>query len=389
LRVHFVGFHASHGGRWRSIWPAAAMKAAGWDATAGEAWPDSRVDDLDVIVVHRPIKPGDLTMLRRRQLMGTKVIVQVDDLYHLIPKWNLSGEGYTEPRLATLDECMAEADGLITATATLADFYRPPLCRRVAVLRNLIPAAIARSVGGSRPNDPAVRIGWAGAVSVHGGDLKWLREHAGRMLRGARFTCVGDRQAPRVIGAPHSDAHPWIADPSGLSLYRKMNWADIGIVPLSDDPFNRFKSFIKALEFMLLGKPVVVRDLPEQRLLVRDGVDGFLVDTPADMADRVQMLVHDADLRDTMGREAVARAKEWTLEARGGQWAEALGDIDGEIWTGTEAAKAEAAARKSRASTRSQRSRAATRRPAKARVVRDLPEAEGSPAPVRRPAARR
>ncbi len=355
------------------------MKRDGWDATAGESWPDSQVD-VDVVVVHRPIKPGDLTMVRRRRLMGAKVFVQVDDLYHLIPKWNTSGEGYTEPRLATLDECMAEADGLITATSTLADFYRPPLCQRVAVLRNLIPKAIASAASGSRPMMPAVRVGWAGASSVHSGDLRWIRPHADRMLRGARFTSVGDRQAPRLIGATGGcDAHPWIADPSGLSLYRKMNWADIGIVPLSDDPFNEFKSFIKALEFMLLGKPVVVRNLPEQRILVRDGVDGFLVDTPADMADRVQELVHDSNLRDTMSRQAVERAMEWTLEVRGGQWAEALGDVDGETWSGTEAQKAQAAARQSRASTRSQRCRAATRRPAAARLGRHLPEVlEGS-----------
>ncbi len=60
------------------------------------------------------------------------------------------------------------------------------------------------------------------------------------------------------------------------------------------------------LEAMAAGLPVIVSDLPGNRVLVEDGVEGFLVD-PGDesaLAAAIQRLVEDAELRVRMGVRA-------------------------------------------------------------------------------------
>jgi glycosyltransferase involved in cell wall biosynthesis len=83
--------------------------------------------------------------------------------------------------------------------------------------------------------------------------------------------------------------------------YSAMSEADIVLVCSRKEAFGRV-----ALEAMLLGKPVVASNaggLPE---IVRDGSTGFLYEprNPKDLADKVEALVRDPELRASFGRKA-------------------------------------------------------------------------------------
>ncbi len=57
-------------------------------------------------------------------------------------------------------------------------------------------------------------------------------------------------------------------------------------------------------EAMWKGTPVIGGDVGGIRLQIEDGVNGFLVSTVEETAERIVQLIHDPDLRESMGRKA-------------------------------------------------------------------------------------
>lgn len=84
----------------------------------------------------------------------------------------------------------------------------------------------------------------------------------------------------------------------------------IGLVPLADIPWNRWKFFFKAVQYMATGLPVVAQRTGSNPEVIEDGVTGFLVETQDQWYERLRLLVGDPDLRARMGAAARAAAVE-------------------------------------------------------------------------------
>ena len=80
---------------------------------------------------------------------------------------------------------------------------------------------------------------------------------------------------------------------------------DIGIMPLNDTVWERGKCAYKLLQVMAAGRPVVGSAVGANCSVIRDGVNGFLVDTPNRWIEVLTGLIDDADLRVRMGFEAL------------------------------------------------------------------------------------
>jgi glycosyltransferase involved in cell wall biosynthesis len=88
--------------------------------------------------------------------------------------------------------------------------------------------------------------------------------------------------------------------------------ADVFVLPTLCDSFA-----LVHLEAMACGVPVITT--PNCGSVVRDGVDGFVVpirDAEA-IADTIELLLADRALRERMGQNARARAREFTWERYG------------------------------------------------------------------------
>lgn len=304
-RVRFVACNRV-GSRLRTWWPAEALAARGWDAQCSEHWPQP--GEGDVVIVHRPLVSRDAALTVAHRKAGAVVLVDEDDALNALPP-----EHHWKPpagALAWHDEAVGEATGLMVTTQRLAEVYGP-LARRTWVVPNRLPSRVGQYCWERPEDDTRVRVGWAGIVSTHLHDLHWLRPEGRRMVGEAHFTSVGDHRTQEALGlfGRIDKLHPFTYDER--AYYETMAWADVGIVPLLPCPFNEAKSALKAMEFMALGKPVVATRLPEQEALIRQGISGFLADTPAEMADFVQELVRDQDLRLRMGAAARAAAEPW------------------------------------------------------------------------------
>ena len=127
--------------------------------------------------------------------------------------------------------------------------------------------------------------------------------------------------------------HPYLADVVGLpdervtytpqvpiDQYQQLfQWFDIGLVPLSDIPFNHAKSCIKGLEYASAGIPFVAAATPEYEYLASTGV-GRVARTPEDW---VRNLTELLDYR-TRKREAAENRRIvqelHSIQAREPEW---------------------------------------------------------------------
>tara|TARA_Y100001970_G_scaffold291078_1_gene426973 strand:+ start:1990 stop:3087 length:1098 start_codon:yes stop_codon:yes gene_type:complete len=79
---------------------------------------------------------------------------------------------------------------------------------------------------------------------------------------------------------------------------------DIGLYPLIESPWALGKGGLKVLQYMSLGIPSISSNFGTAQYIVKDGLNGFLVDTKSEWIDRITTLIRDKDLRKKMGIEA-------------------------------------------------------------------------------------
>ena len=97
----------------------------------------------------------------------------------------------------------------------------------------------------------------------------------------------------------------------------------IGLVPLTRNPFNEAKSYLKGLEYAASGIPFIATPTEEYRILAADGV-GRLAETPDEWRDHARELL-DPDVRIAEAERNLAIVREkYDISVRGDEWVIAL-----------------------------------------------------------------
>ncbi len=94
------------------------------------------------------------------------------------------------------------------------------------------------------------------------------------------------------------DSIDW-ADPLAVPL--AIQEFDIGLYPLLDNEYNRYKCGFKALEYMAMEVPVIASPIGETGVIVEDGKEGFLVSDEGQWLKKLKKLVENEKLRRKMG----------------------------------------------------------------------------------------
>jgi glycosyltransferase involved in cell wall biosynthesis len=97
---------------------------------------------------------------------------------------------------------------------------------------------------------------------------------------------------------------------------------DVGIMPLTDDPWARGKCGFKLLQYMAVGIPVVCSPVGVNREMVTHAGNGFLAQAPEEWSRHLSLLIRDPELRRRLGRAARATVMErYSLENWAGRLA--------------------------------------------------------------------
>jgi len=90
-----------------------------------------------------------------------------------------------------------------------------------------------------------------------------------------------------------------------------LNKIDIGIMPLSDDPWSKGKCGFKALQYMALEKPALVSPVGVNKNIVTHEVNGFHCNSPLEWEERIRFLLENHSERRKMGIEGRKTVKKY------------------------------------------------------------------------------
>lgn len=152
-------------------------------------------------------------------------------------------------------------------------------------------------------------VGWIGTSS----NLKYLEIAAEGLRRLAaerrfrlRIVCDRPELASRLpLEGVAVEAAPWSESSEIAELMR----FDVGLMPLADDEWTRYKCGLKAIQYLAIGIPAVVSPVGVNREIVRPDIEGYWATTPDEWHAALARLLDDAELRrrlGTAGRETVA-----------------------------------------------------------------------------------
>jgi len=92
----------------------------------------------------------------------------------------------------------------------------------------------------------------------------------------------------------------WVSDPE--VYFRYLSTADICVAPEPSNKYNDHSTFVKIMEYMLAGKPVVAFDLPESRVSAEGAALYASPNDYRDFAAKIATLMVDERLRHSMGK---------------------------------------------------------------------------------------
>lgn len=254
-----------------------------------------RADVLYVFLHATPIGPPIVERLARRA--GAPMVYDIDDLVYLphgssanrFMRWFRSQDRVVE--------LMRLADHVIVCTRYLEEF-----ARRHNEFVTDISSTIDTDAYVPRPHrerTEGVVVGWSGSHST-APYLHLLDD----VLRDLQRT---DDIAIRVIGEPSFridgatvEALPW----RSATEVTDLSAIDIGVYPLPDEEWVLGKSGLKALQYMALEIPPVATKIGTNLEIIEHGVNGFLVSDEDEWRNAIRRLVHEPELRRTMGKAA-------------------------------------------------------------------------------------
>lgn len=203
-----------------------------------------------------------------------------------------------------LQPLMRGAAACTCGNAFLADYARRH-CPRTLVVPTVVDTD--RYVPVRQRRDAPLTIGWIGSPTTWRNVqplLPVLRDLCQRL--GARFRVVGAGRSAEADRFAGMDLVDW----SEAGEVANVQAMDIGIMPLTDAPFERGKSGYKLIQYMACGLPVVASPVGVNAEIVRAGETGFLAQQPEEWGQALEQLAGDPALRQRMGAAGRERSVE-------------------------------------------------------------------------------
>ncbi len=260
-----------------------------------------KAKDFDLIFIQREaFMTGSTRFERKLAQSGVPVIYDFDDaVWHMdVSDANKKLSWLKDP--AKTSKIIALADLVIAGNDYLADYARR-FNKRVEVIPTVIDTQVY--VPGPTPVRPdgKVVIGWTGSypsLMALRRELPLLRELYARW---------GDRIVFRIISDRDLDAPDLPLEHvrwNSATEAKDLEPIDIGIMLLPDDEWNRGKCGFKGLQYMGMGKAVVLGRVGVNKTIVQEGKNGLLAGSQEEWMAALGQLIASPDLRHRMGTEA-------------------------------------------------------------------------------------
>lgn len=223
-----------------------------------------------------------------------------------------------------IDKVMARADLVLAGNPYLAARARDAGASDVMNLPTVLN--MDQYHPNARPGDGPVQVGWVGSPSTWDQFMAPMLDVLDPVMKDAAARLL-------VVGAKGRHAHhPWVQlqDWSEETEVHDLQQMDIGLMPLTDDPWARGKCGYKLIQYMACGLPVIASPVGVNSDIVQHGVTGFLATTPAQWTDALTQLITNPALRARMGTAARQRVeRDYAVAHHGPRLVDALTGVMG------------------------------------------------------------
>lgn len=191
---------------------------------------------------------------------------------------------------------IARSAGVLAGNEYLADYARQ-YNSNVFIMPTSIELA-RYPVQPEAPSDDRFIVSWSGSQStlVH---FDHAREGLERLAAKRPLTVkIICNEAPsRPIAGAENVFVKWTEQGEAEAL----GAAHVGLMPLPDNGFTRGKCGLKALQYMAVGRPVVMSPVGMNRQLVKHGENGYLAESQDDWTNMLDTLASSRELRARIG----------------------------------------------------------------------------------------
>ena len=245
----------------------------------------------DLVWLEKEALPWLPAWLEIARLQGLPYVVDYDDawFYRYEKHWLSPILGHK------IDAVMRVAHTVVAGNDFLARRARSAGARQVEIVPSAIDLARYQDLP-TRLSGGPLNIGWIG-IPLNAHYLSIVAP-ALRGVEGLNLQVVGG-PVPAELAGVAAESFPWTEE----SEIERIAAFDVGIMPLTDTPWERGKCAYKLIQVMAAGKPVIASPVGANRRVVEHGVNGFLAQTPDQWAQALRALA-DPDLRRRMGEAA-------------------------------------------------------------------------------------
>lgn len=225
--------------------------------------------NINLVVVNRFIENFDLNeLLNLRVKYGFKLVVDIDDYWELFDQ-HLSSKGYRLHQVGKVIKNYIKNADLVTCTNSRLYYEIIKINKKCEILPNGLPFDKDQFTSVQIPHD-TINIIHTGSIT-HFPDIKQLKNPMRELAKSKSF-----RESAKMILCGWNDYNKWhwqqmadiytadkklnyeILNSLNVELYMNFyNEADMLIVPLLDNNFNRMKSNLKALEAGAKNIPIL------------------------------------------------------------------------------------------------------------------------------------
>ena len=225
--------------------------------------------NINLIVVNRFIENYSLNdLIRLKAKYGFKLVVDIDDYWNLFDQ-HLSNTGYRKHNISSIIKGYISNADLVTTTHLRLYYEIIKINKNCEILPNGLPFDKDQFTTIQIPHN-TINIIHTGSIT-HFPDIKQLKNPIKELSKSKSF-----RESTKMILCGWNDANKWhwqqmadiftaekklnyeILHSMNVELYMNFyNEADMLIVPLLDNKFNRMKSNLKALEAGAKNIPIL------------------------------------------------------------------------------------------------------------------------------------
>ena len=259
-----------------------------------------RISKYDIVYVHMWVTPFGSTLFERIvRALSKQLIYDIEDNTITTVSSNVNSIIAPLKNPNKNKFLMKIADYVITSSPTLNKY-----CLDVNNKKNC--KYISSSIDADRflpvntySNNKKVTIGWTGTFSSK--EYLDLLRNVLKILRSRcdfKLLIIGNFE----YEFPEMDVE--VIQWSSESEVKDMQKIDIGIYPLSNDPWVYGKSGLKAIQYMAFGLPTVATNIGTTPKIMEHMKSGLLVNNDKEWVDTLEKLVKNPKLRKSIGQAA-------------------------------------------------------------------------------------